>query len=67
MDKKKSILIVDDDKGTCRTLSLILNKQGYEVETVNTGYKALERVRERSFNLVLLDIKLPDIEGVELI
>jgi len=48
-------------------LSLILNKQGYEVETVNTGHKALERVRERPFNLVLLDIKLPDIEGVELI
>jgi PAS domain S-box-containing protein len=67
MDKKKSILIVDDDKGTCRTLSLIFNKKGYEVVTVGTGHDALEKAKGRFFNLALLDIKLPDIEGIELL
>jgi len=67
LDEKKSILIIDDDENICRTLSLILNKKGYHVETVNKGSKALEKIRERFFNITLIDIKLPDIEGIELI
>jgi DNA-binding NtrC family response regulator len=67
MNEKESILIVDDDASTCRSLSLILNKKGYETGTARTGQEALERVQERFFNVVLLDMKLPDTEGVELI
>jgi len=61
------IIIIDDDESTCKTLSLIFNKQGYDVESVGTGHEALEKVKKRFFNLALLDIKLPDIEGVELL
>ena len=67
MDKKESILIVDDDESTCRSLSLILNKKGYETGTARTGQEALKKVRERFFNLALLDIKLPDADGAELL
>ena len=67
MDEKKSILIVDDDESTRRSLSLILGKKGYETETVGTGREALKKAQGRFFNVALLDIKLPDIEGVELL
>lgn len=67
MDEKKSILIVDDDESICRTLMLIFKKKNYEIETVGTGFKAIERVKKRFFNITLLDIKLPDIQGIELI
>jgi DNA-binding NtrC family response regulator len=64
---KKSILIIDDDESTCRMLSLMLGKRGYETETVGTGKEALEKAKERFFNVALLDIRLPDMEGVELL
>jgi DNA-binding NtrC family response regulator len=67
MDEKKSILIVDDDESTRRSLSLILGKKGYETETAGTGRGALEKAKRRFFNLALLDIRLPDMEGVELL
>ena len=67
MEEKASILIVDDDPGTCRMLALTFGKKGYETETAGTGQEAREKAQQRFFNLTLLDIKLPDMEGVELI
>ena len=66
MADKDSILIVDDDESTWRTLALILGKKGYETETVGSGREAIEKAQESSFNLALLDIKLPDMQGTEL-
>ena len=67
MEEKDSILIVDDDPGTCRMLALMFGKNGYETEIAGTGQEAREKAQQRFFNLTLLDIKLPDMEGVELI
>jgi DNA-binding NtrC family response regulator len=67
MDRKESILIVDDDESTRRSLTLIFGKKGYETETAGTGREAIEKAQDRFFNLALLDIKLPEVEGVELI
>ena len=67
MDEKGSILIVDDDESTSKTLSLIFGKEGYEAEAAGTGREAIEKAKRRFFNVALLDIKLPDIEGVELL
>lgn len=67
MEQKESILIIDDDESTCKNLSLILNKKGYDTGMAGTGKEALQKVRERFFNLALLDLKLPDMEGVELV
>jgi len=67
MDKKESILIVDDDESTRKSLSLILGKKGYETETAGTGREALKKAQGRFFNVALLDINLPDVEGVDLL
>jgi len=65
--EKKSILIVDDDKDILQTLKNILQQKGYSVETAETGREAMENSETRFFNLVLLDINLPDMEGVQLL
>jgi len=67
MDSKKSILIVDDDEGICKILTLLFERNGYDTETSGTGRGAIEKARGRSFNVAILDIKLPDMEGVELL
>jgi PAS domain S-box-containing protein len=61
------ILIVDDDEGQRKSLSLILKRKGYEVESAGTGTEAREKARGRTIRLALLDIKLPDTDGVDLI
>lgn len=61
------ILIVDDDQRTCRTLGLIFEEKGYQVETAHAGAEGLEKGRKGDFNLAILDIKLPDMPGVDLI
>jgi DNA-binding response OmpR family regulator len=67
LDKKKSILIVDDDKAVLGVIKDILELQGYRVDTAETGQEALEKTKTRYYNLALLDIKLPDIEGTQLL
>jgi len=62
-----SILIVDDDEGTRESLSFIFKRKGYEIDTAGTGEEAIKKVKKRFFNVVLLDIKLPDMKGVELL
>ncbi len=67
MNRKESILIVDDDESSHRSLTLIFGRKGYETETAGTGREAIKKAQRRFFNLALLDIKLPDMEGVELL
>ena len=61
------ILVVDDDQGTRRTLSLILGRKGFEVVTASTAEEALAKARNGPLNVGLLDIRLPDGRGVELL
>jgi DNA-binding NtrC family response regulator len=67
MPEKVSILIVDDDEETLETLSDILQEKGFYTETAKTGKEALAKAEERFFNVVLLDIKLPDMTGIEVL
>lgn len=62
-----SILLVDDDVGILETLVEIFEDMGYQACTASTGRQALSLMQHRSFNLALLDIRLPDIEGTELL
>lgn len=64
---KPNILIVDDDEVMCRTLSDILEKMSYEVTTVQTGEDALGPLQEGIFDLILLDIVLPDMNGLDVL
>jgi len=67
MNKQASILIIDNEESTCRNLSLIFENKGYETETARTGQEALEKAQGRFFNLALLDVRLPDVEGIDLL
>ncbi len=67
MQRKKRILIVDDDKAILDVIKDILELQGYIVETAETGQEALQKTEEKYYNLALLDIKLPDMEGTKLL
>jgi len=64
---KKFILLVDDDKGILKSFSAILELKGYRVSTAESGQEAIEKYQANYYNLALIDIKLPDLEGTELI
>lgn len=61
------ILIVDDDASTRRTLTMIFEKHGHQVTTAARGQEALEIADRETIDLALLDLRLPDMEGVELL
>src|SRR5207244_3512201 len=61
-----SILVVDDDEDTRRNLSDILTDLGYHAETAHDGPSALELVRRRPFDVALLDLKMPGMDGLTL-
>jgi len=67
MDERDEILVIDDDEGTRKTLTLILKKKGFDVITAGTGDEGLKQARGRKVAIALLDINLPDIEGIRLI
>ena len=66
-NSKKKILIVDDEESICQTLGGILKDEGHEVITAVSGEDALRVVDEDPPNLVLLDIWLPGIDGIEVL
>ena len=59
------ILIVDDDKEFCASMTDILEAKGYEVKSENSGEAAIAKVKEESFDVILMDIKMPTMNGVE--
>jgi two-component system KDP operon response regulator KdpE len=59
------ILIVDDDPQIRRVLKVTLTGQGYEVDDAKSGEAALEKLRDRRFDLVLLDMNMPGMDGLE--
>ncbi|MEO0229586.1 MAG: response regulator, partial [candidate division WOR-3 bacterium] len=68
MDRRKfRILIVEDDKLALDLLVNFLKKEGYECRGATTAQDALNLMDNLSFDLVLLDIRLPDFSGVELL
>ena len=65
MDRNSRILVVDDEKVIRDSCCRVLSKEGYKVETVASGEAAVKRVQEASFDLVLLDLKMPGMDGLE--
>jgi DNA-binding NtrC family response regulator len=59
------ILIVDDEKDLAYVLSDILKLEGYETTSVLDGYRAIEEIKKTHYDLILMDIRLPGINGVE--
>jgi two-component system response regulator AtoC len=61
------ILAVDDDSVACDLLREVLEQEGYEVNTATTGQAAIQLAREVPFDLALIDIRMPDISGIEVL
>jgi DNA-binding NtrC family response regulator len=67
MGETARILVVDDDENIRKVLVAILEDEGYIVESVGTAKKAIESTRRKFYNVALIDIRLPDMEGTELL
>jgi CheY-like chemotaxis protein len=66
VDHIQRILIVDDEADTCANLSDIFTDLGYQVDTANDGFAALELVKKNAYDIALLDLRMPGMDGVEL-
>lgn len=60
-----NILIIDDEKAIRKTLSEILSYEGYKIEEASDGEEGLKKFKERAFDVVLCDIKMPKLDGLE--
>jgi DNA-binding NtrC family response regulator len=67
MGEAARILVVDDDENIRKVLEEILADEGYVVESVDTAKKGMEKTQKSFYNLALIDVHLPDMEGVELL
>ncbi len=64
--RARSVLLVDDDVDICANMADILSEFGYEVDVAHEGTAALEKVRRRSYDVALLDFRMPGMDGVTL-
>ena len=67
MDETARILVVDDDENIRKVVVTILEEEGYMVEAADTASKAIEKTRKKYYNVALIDVRLPDMEGIELL
>ncbi len=65
--QKYKILVAEDEQIARENLEHILLKEGYEVTSFEKGYDALRQMQEQDFDLVITDLKMPDIDGIQLL
>lgn len=64
-NKNKHILIVDDEQDLCWILGEILEEEGYKVSSANSGEETIDRVKKGNVDLIILDVMLPGMDGLE--
>ena len=64
---KSKILLIDDDVNLCQVISYQLKKMGYDVDITNSGREGLEAYRQGNYDIVLTDIQMPDISGIQVL
>jgi len=67
LDKHARIIVVDDDESIRKTLAAILEDEGYLVDTAESGKEAILKTNANFYNLALIDVRLLDMEGTELL
>lgn len=65
-NNKNRILVVDDEPNLVQIIARLLHRQNYRVETAFSGQEALEKVNQQAFDLILCDLRMPDINGIQL-
>src|SRR5215471_7016543 len=63
----EKILVVDDERSMRELLELVLKREGYSVHTAENGTRALDQVRQNLYDLIISDVKMPDINGLDLL
>ncbi|MGA2611565.1 MAG: response regulator, partial [Terriglobia bacterium] len=61
------LLIVDDEKSLCQMLEIVFRKDGHLVETVSSGQAAKKKIESQVYDLIISDIRMPDLTGIELL
>ncbi len=64
---QKNILVVDDDMSVRTTFSSVLRQEGYRVTAVKNGYEAIKAIDEESFDLALVDLGMPGMDGIRVL
>lgn len=67
MGERARIIVVDDDEDIRKVLKTILEEEGYVVDTAENGKEAIKKSNAKFYNLALIDIRLPDMEGTKLL
>jgi DNA-binding NtrC family response regulator len=67
MPERARLLIIDDDENIRKTMSVLLEGEGYIVDTAENGKQAIEKSQRNFYNLALIDIRLPDMYGTQLL
>ena len=65
--EKGRIIVIDDDDGIRKVVATALEGEGYRVETASSGKQAIEKSQSSFYNLALVDVRLPDMEGTKLL
>lgn len=65
--KQKDILIVDDDELVCHSLRELLAMEGYEIDSTLDGLEALQKLKDTKYSLIISDIRMPTLDGIELL
>jgi len=63
----KKVLVVDDEQNSREGLSKILTKEGYKVHIAEDGEKALQEAEDYKFDLIITDLRMPDMDGIEVL
>lgn len=61
------ILVVDDEEDICKTIRDVFTEEGYEVETAGSGREAIEKIKTKMPDLILLDVRIPGMNGIEVL
>jgi len=63
----KRVLVIDDDKSVLNSSVRVLEKNGFNADTAETGKEAIEKSKTQQYDVVLVDLKLPDMDGIEVL
>jgi len=64
---KKQILVIDDEELITKSLLKFLKSKGYNVTIANSGQAAMEKIKEADFDLIICDVRMPEMDGIETI
>jgi DNA-binding NtrC family response regulator len=67
LDERLRILVIDDDESVRRTAAVILENEGYRVDTAENGKQAIKKSNAEPYRVALIDFRLPDMDGTELL